>query len=380
MFAGEYFTEEVRREIIARYGEDALYEGGLSVRTTLDPADAARRRARRFITASSATTRCAASAARSPRSRSAATGAWRSARCRRWRDVPEWRPAVVLETGGERSLTVGLQPRAPGLRRARRRARDSDASRSTTWNWALRHTVDGQRGAGQFAGEVLSPGDVVYRREQQGADGGYRAAPGRRRFPAAWSRWTRITGRVLAMVGGFSFAQSEFNRATQAMRQPGSSFKPILYAAALDNGYTPASVVDDAPITIRVGNEVWEPKNYGGRLRRTVDAAHGHRALAQPDDGAACQRHGHGYRRRICRALRRLRQDAAGACHVAGFGRDDGHAHGLGLFGDGEWRRTSSLRCRPHPGPLRQDRLQARPARLRGLQCGFLGRAAGAAN
>jgi penicillin-binding protein 1A len=73
------------------------------------------------------------------------------------------------------------------------------------------------------------------------------------------------TGRVLAMVGGFSYAQSEFNRATQAMRQPGSSFKPIVYAAALDNGYTPASVIMDGPVTIRIGNETWTPKNYDGR-------------------------------------------------------------------------------------------------------------------
>jgi penicillin-binding protein 1A len=67
------------------------------------------------------------------------------------------------------------------------------------------------------------------------------------------------------MVGGFSYAESEFNRATQAMRQPGSSFKPIVYSAALDNGYTPASVVLDAPITIKVGNTIWEPHNYGGK-------------------------------------------------------------------------------------------------------------------
>ena len=72
------------------------------------------------------------------------------------------------------------------------------------------------------------------------------------------------TGRVLAMVGGFSYAQSEFNRATQALRQPGSSFKPIVYAAALDNGYTPASVIMDGPITIQIGNETWTPKNYDG--------------------------------------------------------------------------------------------------------------------
>jgi penicillin-binding protein 1A len=68
------------------------------------------------------------------------------------------------------------------------------------------------------------------------------------------------TGRVLAMVGGFSFAQSEFNRATQAQRQPGSAFKPFVYAAALDNGYTPASVVLDAPIEIVSGGELWRPK------------------------------------------------------------------------------------------------------------------------
>src|SRR6204780_1105996 len=72
------------------------------------------------------------------------------------------------------------------------------------------------------------------------------------------------TGRVLAMVGGFSFDQSQFNRATQAYRQPGSSFKPIVYASALDNGYTPSTVVMDAPIEIDMGQGggVWRPENY----------------------------------------------------------------------------------------------------------------------
>jgi penicillin-binding protein 1A len=74
------------------------------------------------------------------------------------------------------------------------------------------------------------------------------------------------TGRVFAMVGGFSFDQSQFNRATQALRQPGSSFKPLVYAAALDNGYKPTSIVLDAPIEIDQGpgKEVWQPKNYDG--------------------------------------------------------------------------------------------------------------------
>ncbi|HUD87677.1 MAG TPA: penicillin-binding transpeptidase domain-containing protein, partial [Xanthobacteraceae bacterium] len=76
------------------------------------------------------------------------------------------------------------------------------------------------------------------------------------------------TGRVLAMVGGFSFDQSQFNRATQALRQPGSSFKPIVYAAALDNGYTPSTIVMDAPIEIDMGQGggIWRPENYGGKF------------------------------------------------------------------------------------------------------------------
>ena len=70
------------------------------------------------------------------------------------------------------------------------------------------------------------------------------------------------TGRVLAMVGGFSYDQSQFNRATQALRQPGSSFKPLVYAAALDNGYTPSTVVMDAPLEIDTGSGIWAPENY----------------------------------------------------------------------------------------------------------------------
>jgi penicillin-binding protein 1A len=71
------------------------------------------------------------------------------------------------------------------------------------------------------------------------------------------------SGRVLAMVGGYSFSLSKFNRATQAERQPGSSFKPFVYATALENGFTPASIVSDAPISLTGGNgELYEPENY----------------------------------------------------------------------------------------------------------------------
>src|SRR5690606_13858844 len=119
---------------------------------------------------------------------------------------------------------------------------------------------EGKRLRAKTPADVLKPGDVVFV-EQKGDEWMLRQPPA---VGGALVAMDPHTGRVLAMVGGFSYSESEFNRATQAWRQPGSSFKPIVYAAALDNGYTPASVVLDAPISIRVGNTVWEPKNYGG--------------------------------------------------------------------------------------------------------------------
>ena len=74
-----------------------------------------------------------------------------------------------------------------------------------------------------------------------------------------------FTGRVMAISGGFSFKRSEFNRATQALRQPGSAFKPFVYALALENDYTPSSLVLDAPLVLDQGSDLklWKPENYG---------------------------------------------------------------------------------------------------------------------
>ena len=116
--------------------------------------------------------------------------------------------------------------------------------------------------------QVLAPGDVIYADPLIGKDGNpvegqfrLRQLPEVSGAMVAMDPWT---GRVLAMVGGFSFDQSQFNRATQAYRQPGSSFKPLVYSAAIDNGYTPSTVVVDAPIEIDQGQGagVWRPENY----------------------------------------------------------------------------------------------------------------------
>ena len=115
--------------------------------------------------------------------------------------------------------------------------------------------------------QVLEPGDVIYV-EPLDPNAPADAQQFRlRQVPEVSGAMTVMdpwTGRVLAMVGGFSFDQSQFNRATQALRQPGSSFKPFVYAAALDNGYTPATVVMDSPIEIDQGPGagVWRPENY----------------------------------------------------------------------------------------------------------------------
>ena len=130
--------------------------------------------------------------------------------------------------------------------------------------WAK--AADGpQRAARMRVDQVLNVGDVVYVEKRE--DGTYRL----RQFPeisGAMVVMDPYTGRVLALVGGFSFDQTEFNRATQAMRQPGSSFKPFIYSAALDNGYTPSSVIMDAPVEINqgAGLETWRPENYGNKF------------------------------------------------------------------------------------------------------------------
>ena len=154
-------------------------------------------------------------------------------------------------------------------------------------------------------GSALKPGDVVYVEAVADKPGTFKLhqVP---EIEGAIVAMDPHTGRVLAMQGGFSFAESEFNRATQAWRQPGSAFKPFVYSAALDNGYTPSSVVMDAPIEIQAGNEVWRPAELRRQILRPGDAQDRHREVAQRHDRAARAGHGHAAHRRIRQALRHL--------------------------------------------------------------------------
>jgi len=259
LFAGEYFTEEVRREIIARYGENALYEGGLSVRTTLDPRmQAIARKAMQNGLLKYDTLRGYRGAVKQIE----VAADWGAAlgEVKALDDIPEWRLAVVLEST-DAGLSIGLQPKRE-ISGALSAERDVGTVTLEDMSFAMRHVVDGKRVKANSPTEVLKLGDVIYVEKKEGSSYQLRQVPA---VSGGLVAMDPHTGRVLAMVGGFSYSLSEFNRATQAMRQPGSSFKPIVYAAALDNGYTPASVILDGPITITSGNTTWSPKNYDGK-------------------------------------------------------------------------------------------------------------------
>ena len=257
LFASDYFAEEVRRQIIEKYGDKALYEGGLSVRTSLDPQ---MQIVARKALQDGLITYDQRRGYRGPVTKIPVDGDWgvELAKVNGLSDVPEWKLAAVLAVSSSR-VDIGLQPdkEAGGKVVA---DRQTGVIAAKDMEWAFR-SATGDRKTAKSPEGVLSTGDVVYVEKKE--DGGYKL----RQPPKVQGGLVAMdphTGRVLAMVGGFSYAQSEFNRATQAMRQPGSSFKPFVYAAALDNGYTPASVIMDAPIEFVAGGQVWRPQNYGG--------------------------------------------------------------------------------------------------------------------
>jgi penicillin-binding protein 1A len=263
-FSAEYFTEEVRRYVFDNYGEQKLYEGGLSVRTTLDP--------KLQVLARQTMINGLVNFDESQGYRGAVTkidvgGDWgvKLADVKAFDDIAPWRMAVVLDVT-DQSARVGLQPdRDPGGNVVKERVIGNVTLDGV--KWAKPASGPGAGKPIQRVSQVLSPGDVIYVEPLADQQGQYRL----RQVPEISGAMVVMdphTGRVLAMVGGFSFDQSQFNRATQALRQPGSSFKPIVYAAALDNGYTPSTIVLDAPIEIDMGQGggIWKPENYGGKF------------------------------------------------------------------------------------------------------------------
>jgi penicillin-binding protein 1A len=276
----DYFAEEVRRELLARYGDKDLYQAGLSVRTSLDPklqayADHALRDGliaydRRH-------------GYRGALGHIDVRGEW-------WTKLASlalpagagevgWRLAVVLGTDAE-GASIGLSDHTTGRIPMKE------------LEWAKKPLEDAKVGpAPKNAAEVLAANDVILvepvkaeppkdakpSKAQQVATATAAPPPpkdplfGLRQTPAVSGAIVALdphTGRVLAMTGGFSYEISQFNRAIQAKRQTGSAIKPFIYMSAFDRGYTPSTVVLDAPITVDLGPDQppWTPKNFDNKV------------------------------------------------------------------------------------------------------------------
>jgi penicillin-binding protein 1A len=248
-----YFTDEIRRQLSENFGEEEFFTGGLSVRATMDPdlqvtaAHALQRALERFDRGLG---RWRGTGLTVPAEALGDEEAWREALAalEAPRDITldgQWYPAVVLEVG-DAEMRLGIEGRhdEPPV--------------------VPRDDIDWM--AGSFE-DNFAPGDVVLVRRMTADEDGSFLRWTLRQVPevqGAFMAMDVTTGRVIAMQGGFSYQSSVFNRATQARRQPGSSFKPFVYAAALDSGYSPASIVVDAPIEIDTPQGLWVPQNASG--------------------------------------------------------------------------------------------------------------------
>nr|WP_174820461.1 PBP1A family penicillin-binding protein [Ruegeria atlantica] len=252
----DYFTDEIRRQLSEDFGEGEFFTGGFTVRASVDEemqveAAKALRTALQKYDRSRGKWRGTKEVIAEDRLTDEAQ--WREALAilEIPRDVvlpTQWYPAVVLNVA-DQSLTVGIE-NGPA---------DGVVPRSDI-KWMQ----------GDFAAN-FKRGDVIL--VMAGEEGQWSA----RQIPEVQGGFVAMdvnSGRVLAMQGGFSYQDTVFNRATQAQRQPGSSFKPFVYAAALDSGYSPATIVVDAPIEVNTPQGLWRPKNstnkfYGPTPLRT---------------------------------------------------------------------------------------------------------------
>ncbi|MCH7486059.1 MAG: penicillin-binding protein 1A [Proteobacteria bacterium] len=257
----DYFVEEVRRWLAKRYGETELYKGGLFVRTSLDPRlqDIADR-----VLAKGLEAYDRKHGWRGPIAQIEPGPGWLG----RLRDVEPppglggWRLGAVTgvdEGGADIGLADGGQGRIP----------------LPEMKWARPWKEDQRLGPRvRRPADVLAPGDVVAVEAVAAGIKGKVYPVGTfslRQIPEIEGALVAMdphTGRVLAMSGGYDYGRSQFNRATQAMRQPGSAFKPIVYLAALDSGFTPSTLILDAPFVIDQGPGLpkWRPANYTKRF------------------------------------------------------------------------------------------------------------------
>ena len=251
--AADYFVEEARKEIFDLYGEEELYSGGLSIRTTLDTGMqlAGRQALRKGLEAFDRRR-----GYRGPIGHFDDFSDWkkRLAAFKAPPDIAPWRVALVRSVGdGGAKLSL-----ADETAETLEEARELEGFLTLTGvEWAAKVLPeDGKTNPPESVSDVVRAGDLILVEEASGkgavTDGGVQTY-NLRQVPLVNGGLIAMdphTGRILALVGGYSFNQSQYNRATQARRQPGSAFKPFVYATALENGFTPSSQVLDAPFVI----------------------------------------------------------------------------------------------------------------------------------
>lgn len=259
----DYFSEEVRREISDKFGKDALYEGGLIVRTTVDPKlqEIATRVFRKELENYDLR-----HGYRGPLANIPLDGGYKEAMEKI--NLPKgakngWLKAVVLEVKPDKAVIEtegGSKGEIP----------------LSLLSWA-RKTLKNQ-GVGEApktANKVFAPGDVIVVEKVSASVAKNKGLPENsynlRQVPNVEGGMIVLdphTGKVLAAVGGYDFSKSQFNRATQAKRQTGSAFKPIVYITALDNGYSPTDLILDAPFVADQGPGLpkWKPVNYSKKF------------------------------------------------------------------------------------------------------------------
>ncbi|GHF27448.1 penicillin-binding protein 1A [Kordiimonas sediminis] len=271
-FTADYFSEEVRRRVLKIYGEKTLYQGGLSVRTTLEPRlqEIAEKRLQEGLIAYDRR-----HGWRGPLSRMQIDDAWQDTLKSKniGLGVENWRKAVVHEVR-EQVAVIGFTDGTYGV----------IPLEEVKWAraWQPRERLGPKI---TDIASVLNLGDIIAVKAiqnepqiqldnimtQKGLISASLPVYSLQQIPDVNGALVALdphTGRVLAMSGGFSYASSQYNRATQAQRQPGSAFKPFVYVAALDKGFTPASLVLDAPFVIDQGEgqAKWKPKNSSNKF------------------------------------------------------------------------------------------------------------------
>ncbi|GAA6148169.1 PBP1A family penicillin-binding protein [Pseudooceanicola nitratireducens] len=262
----DYFTDEIRRQLSRDFGEGEFFTGGFTVRATIDPemqvlaAQSLQRQLEQYDRGLGVWTGTGKTIDPAQLGDEAS---WRAAlaNVRVARDVTldgPWHPAVVLGVE-DQQMRLGIEG-----------VEETEAEPFVV----PRKDISWIRGSFR---DNFKPGDVVHVRRMTEDGSGTFIRWTLRQVPKVQGGFMAMdvnTGRVIAMQGGFSYQNSVFNRATQARRQPGSSFKPFVYAAALDSGYTPATIIIDAPIEIDTPQGLWRPQNashqfYGPTPLRT---------------------------------------------------------------------------------------------------------------